>query len=152
MQDWLDDNDVLIYTTHNEGNSVIPETFIEILKTDYYLILIILLWLKKAETNAKVRSKVTVNDRVRITKCKNIFSEGHTENCSREIFIIDSVLKTYPWTYKAKDSNKRKNNDYYEKEFLLSKLKMSFYPEPDSNLRDKFKVVLDLSNYVTENN
>ena len=56
MQDWLDDNDVLIYTTHNEGNSVIPETFIEILKTDYYLILIILLWLKKAETNAKVRS------------------------------------------------------------------------------------------------
>ena len=43
MQDWLDDNDVLIYTTHNEGNSVIPETFIEILKTDYYLILIILL-------------------------------------------------------------------------------------------------------------
>ena len=56
MQDWLDDNDVLIYTTHNEGNSVIPETFIEILKTDYYLILIILLWLKKVETNAKVRS------------------------------------------------------------------------------------------------
>ena len=62
------------------------------------------------------------------------------------------LLKTNPWTYKAKDSNKRKNNDYYEKEFLLSKLKMSFYPEPDSNLRDKFKVVLDLSNYVTENN
>ena len=100
----------------------------------------------------KFAPKVTVNDRVRITKCKNIFSEAHTENCSREIFIIDSVLKTNPWTYKAKDSNKRKNNDYYEKEFLLSKLKMSFYPEPDSNLRDKFKVVLDLSNYVTENN
>ena len=44
-----------------------------------------------------------VNDRVRITKYKNIFSRGYIENWSREIFIIDSVLKTYPWTYKIKD-------------------------------------------------
>ena len=26
---------------------------------------------------------------------------------------------------------------------------MSCYPEPDSHIRDKFKVVLDLTNYVT---
>ena len=38
------------------------------------------------------------NDRVSITKYKNIFSKGYTENWSREIFIIDSVLKTNPWT------------------------------------------------------
>ena len=27
---------------------------------------------------------------------------------------------------------------------------MSYYPEPDSFIRDKAKVVLDLSNYVTK--
>ena len=38
--------------------------------------------------------KVKVNDRVRITKYKNIFSKGYSKNRSREVFIIDSVLKT----------------------------------------------------------
>ena len=27
---------------------------------------------------------------------------------------------------------------------------MSYYPEPDSHIRDKVKVILDLSNYVTK--
>ena len=46
--------------------------------------------------------KFKVNDRVSITKYKNIFSKDYTENWSREIFIINSVLKTNPWTYKIK--------------------------------------------------
>ena len=46
--------------------------------------------------------KFKVNDRVRITKCKNILSKAYTKNCSSEIFISDSVLKTNPWTYKFK--------------------------------------------------
>ena len=29
---------------------------------------------------------------------------------------------------------------------------MSDYPEPDSHIRDKVKVVLDLSNYVNKSN
>ena len=28
---------------------------------------------------------------------------------------------------------------------------MSYYPEPDSHIRDKVKAVLDLSNYATKN-
>ena len=44
-----------------------------------------------------------MNDRVKITKYKNIFSKGYTENWSREIFVIESVLKTNPWIYKIKD-------------------------------------------------
>ena len=48
--------------------------------------LIIRLWLKTLSQN-----------RVRITKYKNIFSKVYTENWLREIFIINSVLKTYPW-------------------------------------------------------
>ena len=27
MQEWLDNNDLLMYSTHNEGNSVIAERF-----------------------------------------------------------------------------------------------------------------------------
>ena len=80
---------------------------------------IILLWMKKLRPILKFK----VNDRVRITKYKNIFSKGYTENWSREIFIIDSVLKTNPWTYKLKDLNGEKIiGSFYEKELLLSKL------------------------------
>ena len=55
-------------------------------------------------------------------KYKNIFSKGYTKNWSREIFIIDSVLKTNPWTYKIKDLNREQIKENNEKEFLLSKL------------------------------
>ena len=61
---------------------------------------------EKIETNPKA-PKCKVNDRVRITKYKNIFSKGYTENWSREIFNIDS-LKTIPWTWKIKDLNEKK--------------------------------------------
>ena len=51
---------------------------------------------EKFETNLEVPN-FKVIDRVRITKSENIFSKAYTENWSREIFIIDSVLKTNPW-------------------------------------------------------
>ena len=53
-------------------------------------------------TNSKA-PKFKVNDRVRITKYKNIFSNCYTEFLSREIFLIDFVLKSYLWTYNLKD-------------------------------------------------
>ena len=70
---------------------------------------VILLLLKQIETNSKAL-KFKVNERVRITKYKNIFSKGYTRNWSREIFIIDSVLKASSWFYKLKDLNGKKNN------------------------------------------
>ena len=71
---------------------------------------------EKIETNPKV-PKFKVNDRARMTKYKNIFSKGYTENWSREIFIIGSVLKANPWTYKIKDLNGEKIiRSFYEKE------------------------------------
>ena len=57
---------------------------------------------EKTETNPKA-PKFKVNDRVRITKYKNIFSKDYTENWTRVILFIDSVLKTNPYTYKIKD-------------------------------------------------
>ena len=55
---------------------------------------------------------------IKISKC-------YTENWPREIFIIDSVLKTnpYPLTYKIKDLNGENIIiSFYEKELSLSKL------------------------------
>ena len=58
---------------------------------------------------------------MRITKYKNIFSKGCTENWSRDIFIIDSVLKNNPWTYELKYTNGEKIiGSFYEKELLRS--------------------------------
>ena len=88
---------------------------------------------------------------MRITKYKNIFSKGYTENWSREIFIIDCVLKTDRCTYKLKDLNGGKViGSFYEKELLRSILWTSYYPEPNIHVRDKVKVVLDSSNYATK--
>ena len=73
---------------------------------------------EKIENKSKA-SKFKVNDKVRITKYKNIFSKGYTEDWSREIFIINSVLKTNPCTYKIKDLNGEKIiESFYEKEIL----------------------------------
>ena len=129
MQEWLDNNDILMYSTHNEGKLVIAERFIKTLKAKiyktmttnnsksylsyfnklvdqynntyhhsvggkpinaYYSALT-----EKIESNLKA-PKFKVNDRIRITKYKNIFSKGYTDNWSREILIIDSILKTNP--------------------------------------------------------
>ena len=73
---------------------------------------------ENTESNPKA-PKFELNDRVRITKYKNIFSKGYTKNWSREIFIINSVLKTNPCTYKIKDLNKEKIiGSFYEKDML----------------------------------
>ena len=36
MQVWLDNNDILMYSTHNEGKSLIAEKFIKTLKSKIY--------------------------------------------------------------------------------------------------------------------
>ena len=77
---------------------------------------------KKIETNSKA-SKFKIDDRVRTTKYKNIFSKCYTENWSMEIFIINSELKTNPLIYKTKDLYREKIIcSFHEKELLLSKL------------------------------
>ena len=62
---------------------------------------------EKIDTNPKA-PKFKVNDIVRITRNENIFRKGYAENWLRELFIIDSVLKANPRTYKMKDLNGEK--------------------------------------------
>ena len=53
--------------------------------------------------------------------------------------------------YKIKDLNGEKIiGSFYEKELLRSILKINYYPEPDSHIRDKVRVVLDLKSYATK--
>ena len=50
-------------------------------------------------------SRFNVGDRVRISKFKNIFAKGYTPNWSKEIFIVNKVNDTVPYTYNLKDLN-----------------------------------------------
>ena len=58
----------------------------------------------KKEVNDK-DPKFKVGDHVRISKYKNIFSKGYTPNWSEEIFVIEEVKNTVPWTYVINDIN-----------------------------------------------
>ena len=51
------------------------------------------------KSSSSERSRFKVGDRVRISKFKNIFAKGYTPNWSREIFIVDKINDTLPYTY-----------------------------------------------------
>ena len=68
-------------------------------------------------------SRFKVGDRVRISKFKNIFAKRYTPNWSTEIFIVDQVYDTVPYTYNLKDLNDEKIIDsFYDKELQKTKL------------------------------
>ena len=79
--------------------------------------------IKKDTTNSSSseRSRFKVGDRIRISKFKNIFAEGYTPNWSREIFIVDKINDTVPYTYNIKDLNGEKIiGSFYDKELQKS--------------------------------
>ena len=70
----------------------------------------------KKEVNDK-DPKFKVGDRVRISKYKNIFSKGYTPNWSEEVFVVNKIKNTVPWTYVINDLNgKEITGTFYEKE------------------------------------
>ena len=126
-----------MYSTYNEGKSVVVERFIRTLKNKlykhmtatgknvYYDVLddivneynntkhnTIKMKPKDAKNDNKrvyidehnkKDSRFNVGDRVRISK--NIFAKGYTPNWNREIFIINKINDTVPYTYNLKDLN-----------------------------------------------
>ena len=126
LQKWLDDKDLLMYSSYNKGKSIDAERFIKKLKAKIYKITTAnyhksyLSYLNKLadqnhnayhQTIGKNTTDADYPDLIEELesrykapkfKYKNIFSKGFTKNWSREIFLIDSVLKTNPWTYKVK--------------------------------------------------
>ena len=103
------------------------------------LMLIILLWLKNLRQILKLLSlKLIIESE--LPSIRIFFSKGYTGNWSREIFILDSILETNRWTYEINNLNGKKIiGSIYEKELLRSILKMRYYPEPESHIRNKWK-------------
>ena len=58
----------------------------------------------KKEVNDK-DPKFKIGDHVRISKYRNIFAKGYTPNWSEEVFIVNKIKKTVPWTYVINDLN-----------------------------------------------
>ena len=68
-------------------------------------------------------ARFNVNDTVRISKFKNIFAKGYTPNLSKEIFFVDKINNTVPYTYNIKDLNGEKIiGSFYGKELHKTKL------------------------------
>ena len=68
------------------------------------------------ETNEK-DPKFKVGDNVRISKYKNIFAKGYTPNWSEEVFVVNKIQNTVPWTYLINDLNGEEiKGSFYEKE------------------------------------
>ena len=69
----------------------------------------------KNEVNDKYL-RFKVGDRVRISKCKNIFAKEYTQNWSEEVFVVSKIKNTVPWTYVIHDLNgKEIIGTFYEK-------------------------------------
>ena len=68
------------------------------------------------EHNEK-NSRFKVGDRVRISKFKNVFAKGYTPNWNTEIFIVNKINDTVPYTYILKDLNGEEIiGSFYDKE------------------------------------
>ena len=153
---WLSDNDIIMYSTYNEGKSVVAERFIRTLKSKlykhmtaidknvYYDVLddIVNKYNNTKHSTIKMkpidvrdnkrvyidkhsekRSRFKVGDRVRISKFKNIFAKGYTPNWSKEIFIVDKINDTVPYTYNLKDLNDEEIiGSFYDQELQKTKL------------------------------
>ena len=152
---WLSDNDIIMYSTCNEGKSVVAERFIRTLKNKlykhmtatgknvYYDVLDDVVnkynntkhsTIKMKPINVKDNNKIVyideynekynrfkVGDRVRISKFKDIFAKGYTPNWSKEIFIVNKINDTVPYTYNIKDLNDEEIiGSFYDRELQKS--------------------------------
>ena len=120
-----------MYSTYNEGKSVVAERFIRTLKTKIYKYMPlgsenvyidklddivgehnntyhrtikmkpVDVW-NKAYIDFKKGNKTYI-DHVRISKYKNIFAKGYTPNWSEAVFVIKKFRNTVPWTYIIND-------------------------------------------------
>ena len=75
-----------MYSAHNEGMSVVAARFIRTLK-------------------AKIYKKMTAND----NKSYLGYLKGHTENSSRKIFVIHSMMKSNDWVQNTKNLDGKNN-------------------------------------------
>ena len=85
--------------------------------------------------------KFKVGDNVRISKYKNIFAKGYTPNWSEEVFVINKIKNTVPWTYAISDLNGEEiTGSFYEKELQKTSQKEFRIEKVLKRKRDKLYV------------
>ena len=136
-----------MYSTYNEGKSVVAERFIWTLKIKIFKRMTAVsknayfdalddiankynntvhrsIKMKPShvtsgsytEQNEK-EPKFKVGELVKISKYKNIFAKGYTQNWSAEVFIVSKIKNTVLWTYAISDLNGEPlTRSFYEKE------------------------------------
>ena len=129
---WLRDNDIVMYSTHNEGKSVVSERFIRTLKSKIYKYMTSIsknVYIDKLDDivdeynntyHTKIKMKpIDVKDNTYINTSKEInnkdpkFKVGdhvrisirNRPNWSEEVFVIKKFKNTVPWTYVINDLN-----------------------------------------------
>ena len=55
--------------------------------------------------STKKDPKFKLGDHVRISKYKNSFAKGYTQNWSEEVFVVSKIKTTFLWTYTISDQN-----------------------------------------------
>ena len=69
------------------------------------------------EDSIVTKPKFKVGDHVRISKYKNIFAKGYTQNWSEEVFVVTRIKDTVTWTYVNSNLNGEKiTGSFYGKE------------------------------------
>ena len=94
MKSWLEKNDIEMYSTHNEGKSVVAERFIRTLKNKLYkymtsvsknvyidkLDYIVDKYNNTYHSTLKMKPVDVIRDNVRISKYKNVFAKSYSPN------------------------------------------------------------------------
>ena len=103
--------DVLDDIVHKYSNTVHRSTKIKpiYIESDSYA--------EYKEDSNETDPKFKVGDYARISKYKNIFAKGYTQNWSEEVFVVSKIKNTVPWTFVISDSNGEPIiGSFYEKE------------------------------------
>ena len=99
---FLKDNDISMYSTYNEGKSVVAERFVRTLKNKIYR------HMTTISKNVYFDVLDDIDNKYNNTyhkTIKNVFAKGYTPNWSEEIFVVKKIKNTMPWTYIINDLN-----------------------------------------------
>ena len=140
-----------MYSTYNEGKSVLAEKFIRNLKSKIFKRMTVVSqnvyfhvsddivnkynntvhrsiktkpidvtsdsYAEYNEDSNEKGPRFKVGDRVKISKYKNVFAKGYTQNWSEEVFVVSKIKNTVSLTYVINDVNGEPiTGSFYEKE------------------------------------
>lgn len=119
--EWISILPNLIQKYNNTKHSTIKMKPKDVKRKDVKHILTLLNKYDSKVGKLKVKAKFQVNDSVRISKFKRIFTKGYLPNWTNEVFKVHAVKPTRPITYVLKDSNgETLKGGFYQEELSKS--------------------------------